>query len=341
MKACCLGVALFFTMPVLLHAQKEAPLRLVRTIPLPALHAGDMDHFRVDLTGQRLFLAAEENEVVEVIDLRTGKLVDTIRGGTTPHSMAYDPDAKKLFVANEGPPNQVEIYDGTSFKPLGTIPTKGHTDASVYDPTNKFYYVGNGGKDDKEDYCLVTIIDTTSGKKVGDIKIDDDRIEGMAIENSGRRMFVNMYDKSRVAVIDREKRKVVDTWLVGTEGKGSGLSSMVFDEADHRLFVVTRDPEKKVVALDSDSGQVVVSLPTATGMDDLGYDPGSKRLYASGIDFLEVYQQKDPDHYERIGQIPNSFRAKTALLVPQLKRYYVAVPRHGNQQAEVRVYEVN
>jgi hypothetical protein len=34
-------------------------------------------------------------------------------------------------------------------------------------------------------------------------------------------------------------------------------------------------------------------------------------------------------------------RAKTAILVPELDRYYLAVPRHGNKEAEVRVYSVS
>jgi hypothetical protein len=52
-----------------------------------------------------------------------------------------------------------------------------------------------------------------------------------------------------------------------------------------------------------------------------------------------VFQQKDPDHYEQIGHIAGSFRAKTAILVPQLKRYYLAVPRKAGKPAEVRIYQ--
>jgi len=33
----------------------------------------------------------------------------------------------------------------------------------------------------------------------------------MAVEHSGPRMFVNLYNKAAVAVIDREKRIVIDT----------------------------------------------------------------------------------------------------------------------------------
>jgi len=75
-------------------------------------------------------------------------------------------------------------------------------------------------------------------------------------------------------------------------------------------------------------------------VDDMSYDPGTKRIYIAGTDFVDVFQQKDADHYEQIGHVPGSFRAKTAILVPQLDRYYLAVPHHGDQVAEVRVYKV-
>ncbi len=42
---------------------------------------------------------------------------------------------------------------------------------------------------------------------------------------------------------------------------------------------------------------------------------------------------------ERIGHIPTAFRAKTAILVPELNRFYVAVPHHGAKTAAIRVYE--
>ena len=53
-----------------MHAKEREPLVFVRTIPLSELHDGDFDHLAVDIPGRRLFVAAEENSAVEVIDLR-------------------------------------------------------------------------------------------------------------------------------------------------------------------------------------------------------------------------------------------------------------------------------
>jgi YVTN family beta-propeller protein len=339
-------VAIFLTMAVLFaikaQAQVPGPLKLIQTIPLPGLKDGDFDHFQLDVPGQRLFLAAEENSAVEVIDLRTNKVIHKITGLKAPHSLAYNPDSKKLFVVDEGAPNQVEIYDGTSFALLGTIPMDAHPDASIYDPVSKLYYVGNGGRQAKEDFCLLSIIDTTSGKKVGDIKIEGaDRVEAMAIEKSGPRMFVNLYNKAAVAVIDREKRAVIATWSIAQEGRNNG--SMAFDEADHRLFVHARDPGK-VVVIDSNSGKIVTTIstvPDTTMVDDIAFDANSKRLYVTGVPFLEVFKKvEDTDRYDLLGLIPSGFHSVTAILVPSLNRYYLAVNHHGNTDAVVQVYEV-
>ncbi len=75
-------------------------------------------------------------------------------------------------------------------------------------------------------------------------------------------------------------------------------------------------------------------------VDDMAYDDASKRIYFAGTEFLDVFHEADPDHYDRIGHMATAFRAKTGVLVPELKRYYLAVPHHEKQVAELRVYEV-
>jgi DNA-binding beta-propeller fold protein YncE len=312
------------------------PLALVQTIPLPALHDGDFDHFTVDLEGHRLFLTAEKNKAVVVFDLQANKLIHTISDIDEAHSMVYRGDLKKLFVVDGGAA-QVKIYETDSYKRLGSIDLKEDADSSTYDPSTNYMYVVNGGEGAKLPYTFISVIDTTASKKLADIKFNTDSIEALAIEKSGSRLFANLESKSTVAVVDRNKRAVIATWPVGQVAKE--LVAMAFDEADHRLFVTSQTPPKLIV-LNSDSGKVVTSLPTVLKNDDMAYDPGNKRIYISGNDFVDVFQQKDPDHYEQIGHIPGSFRAKTAILVPELGNYYLAVPRHGDKTAEVRVYKV-
>jgi hypothetical protein len=156
------------------------------------------------------------------------------------------------------------------------------------------------------------------------------------LEKAGPRLFVVIRGTNAVAVFDRGKRTLLANWSVAEEGKKP--TAIAFDENGHRLFVGTRDPGKLVV-LNSDTGKVVSSLPGAAMVDDMAYDT-RKRIYFAGSMFIDVFEQRDADHYDQVGHIPTSFRAKTAILVPELNRYYLAVPHHEKQTAEVRVYNV-
>ena len=82
-------------------------------------------------------------------------------------------------------------------------------------------------------------------------------------------MFANLVGKSSVAVIDREKQIVMATWFIGQEGKEN--TAMAFDETNHRLFVFARDPGKLIV-LDSDSGNLIASLPCVDMVDGAVFD---------------------------------------------------------------------
>jgi len=327
-----LTVILLFALPA--QCQVDEPLKLIQSITLPGLHDGSFDHFQVDLPGKRLFVAAESNSAIEVIDMGTNKLVHTISVPNTPHSMGYDPELNKLLVADE---SQIEIYDGASYQLLATIPTEAHADASVYDPVNKLFYVGNGGRQANKDYCLITIVDARTNKVVGDIKVDSDHIEQIALEKSGPRLFVCLYSKNAVGVIDREKRTVIATWSIEPEGHQNIHLSL--DEAKHRLLVSSinrRDPAK-IIVLNSDTGKMVSAIlsPGQFSSDDMDFDPAMSRLYVAGVPFISVFQNND-----LIGQVPSSYHGITAILVPELNRYYVAVNHHGTTDAKVQVYEV-
>jgi DNA-binding beta-propeller fold protein YncE len=271
-----------------------------------------------------------------VFDLKTNKLIHTIDDLKAPHSLLYRSDSKKLFVV-DGDLGEVRIYETNSYKPVGSIKLREGADASSYDPSTKHLYVVNGGKDAKLPNAYISIVDTDAAKIVGEIKMDSDDVEGMVFEASGPRMFVNVRGNGAVEVFDRTNRALLATWPLAPAAKKP--TAIALDESSHRLFVGTRDPAKLLV-LDTNSGKVVSSYPAAAMVDDMAYDGRSKRIYFAGTEYLDVFQQGDADHYERVGHIPTAFRAKTAILIPELNKYYLAVPHHEKQIAELRVYDV-
>jgi DNA-binding beta-propeller fold protein YncE len=307
-----------------------APLKLLQTIPIPGLKEGDFDHFAVDLAGHRLFLTAEKNSAVEVFDLNANKLIHTITGLDEPHSMLYRADLKKLFVVDGGAA-EVRMYDTDSYKYLGGIKLKDDCDSNTYDPATKYLYVVNGGEGAHEPYTLISVIDTTAAKKeIADIKIETNSVEALALEKSGPRLFVNITGLNSVGVFDREKNAPLATWSIAQEAQHNG--PLAFDSANHRLFLAATAKPEKFVVVDSDTGKVITSMPSVTLADEISYDAKNKRIYVAGDQFVYVFGQQDANHYTMLAKVPGSFRAKTALLVPELDRYYLAVPRHGNRQ---------
>jgi hypothetical protein len=100
---------------------------------------------------------------------------------------------------------------------------------------------------------------------------------------------------------------------------------MALDQADHRLFVVTRKPAQLVV-LDSESGALVASVPCVNDSDDVYYDAGRKRIYVPGGEgFISVIQQSDQNHYQPLADIPTTTGARTGLWYEKRDRFYLAV----------------
>ena len=318
------------------HAQQKQPLKLIKSVPLPALKDGDFDHFTVDLQGKRLFSAAEENSKALVFDLDSGKLLHTMTDLKAPHSLVYRDDLKKLFVV-DGDLGKIRMYDGTTYKNVGDIDLREGADSMAYDPTTKYMYVITGGTDAKMPNAYLTTVDTTASKKIGDIKLDSDDIEAVVLEKSGPRIFVEVRGKNAIEVFDRQKQTLLATWPLPKDA--TKPSAMAYDESTQRLFIGERAPGKLVV-IDSNTGKIVTVQPAASMIDDMGFDAAHKLIFFAGTEFLDVFHERDPDHVELIGHVPTAFRAKTGIFVPELNRYYLGVPHHETKTAELRIYDV-
>jgi len=317
-------------------AQVNPPLKLAQTINVPG--ARKWDHFGVDVKGNRLFVASEEEPAVEVFNLKTGEHIRSLTDFKEPHNVLPFPELKKIFVV-DGEASEVKILDYDSYRLIGRTELTIDADPVVYDPSSKYLYVVNGGREAHTPSCLISIVDTATGKKLADIKLETNRLESMAIEKSGSRLFVNMTGINSIGVVDREKRAVIQTWPI-TSGKEN--VPLQFDESAHRLFLATRKPSKLVV-VNSDNGQEVTSLDVADYVDDLAYDAAHHRLYVpggGGTGAVTVVAQRGADKYEVVATVPTKPGAKTARFVPELNKYYVGVPAKDGQPAQILVFDV-
>ena len=290
-------------------------------------YSGDFDHFGVDLKRNRLLLAAEDHGTVELFNLKTGQHERTLHVVQTPHAFVYLPGHNRLIITDSGK-GMSKILDATTLKVVGHVPLAPGADSAEYDASTGHLYIVTGGKDVGMKDCFLNDVDPLTGHVYGKLKFDSDHTEAVKAEQHGNRLFVNIADHDEVAVVDKKTLKVVATWPLS--GAQTNLT-MALDEADHRLFVGTRNPGKLFV-LNTDTGATVAMLDAPATSDGLFYDAARKRVYLPGGDgHLGVFQQVTPDLYAARPWIRSAIGAKSGIVVPQLDRLYLAASpgEHG------------
>src|SRR3977135_1590170 len=229
-------VATLMVFGIQARCQMAAPIKLIQTFELPAEVKGNFDHFGIDLKGGPLFATPEGYHAVVVFDLKTGKLVHKIDGIGKPHAVLYREDLNRIYVT-DGDAGDLKIFVGTTYGLVSSVKLLEDADSIGYDPATKYLYIDNGGGDVHQTYSMLSVIDTTAGKKLADLKIDGETLEAMALEKSTSKIYVNNRAKIQISVVDREKRELVASWPV-TKCKPN--VAMALDEAKHRLFFACR-----------------------------------------------------------------------------------------------------
>lgn len=317
--------AIFFCLAGSMFAQDTPGLRFKTRIPLANVN-GRIDHFSADVKGHTVFLSALGNHSLEVLDVQAARVTRTIRDLAEPQGVLYDPRTRRLFVASRLD-GSTKVFDTSNFQLLTAVKFPNDADNVRYDSRSNRIVVGYGDG-------ALGILDA-NGKRTGEIGLDA-HPESFQLEKNGDRLFVNVPDRKEIQVVDMQKRAVMERWPVTS---ASGNYPMALDEAHHRLLVGCRSPAR-LLAIDTESGKVRASIPIVEDTDDLFYDAILGRIYViGGGGFVDVIQQKDPDHYQRIEHIRTAPGARTGLFVPEWKQLLVAVPRRGAQPAAVLVYE--
>ena len=309
------------------RAQTASPLKLTQTIALPGVE-GRIDHFAFDAAGERLFVCALGNNTVEVLDLRKAERIHSITGLGAPQGIAYIPELDRLFIANDKG-GICKIYDAKSYQNVGEIDFKDDADNVRYDDSSKRLYVGFGSGG-------IGIISAPESKTIGSIKLSA-HPEAFELEKRGKRIFVNVPNARHVAVIDRDKGEVINTWKTDL---AFGNFPMALDETNHRLFVGCRLPSKLVV-LDTESGKVIAKIDISGDPDDIFYDSKRHRIYAiCGAGKIDIIEQTDANSYKAFAKVDTASGARTGLFVPERDTLFVAVPHRGSQQAEICAYQI-
>ena len=312
-------------------AAEDATLALVKTIALPSV-AGRFDHFAYDAGGDRLFVAATANHSVEVLDVKSGKVLQSIQGLGKPHGLAWVADEGKLFVA-DGSLAVLKMYTGSPLQEVGSLPLSDDADDMIFDDKTKLLYVGHGGSNGTTP-GRIAVVNTRDNSLVANLPVAA-HPEALEIDPAGKRVFANIADAGEIVVIDSETHSMIASWKLS---RATDNVPAAYDSDHHALLVGCRKPARSV-SVDAASGTEVSDLPSASGADDLFYEPGRHRAYLiTGSGTVNVYEVAPDKTLKALGSVQTRQGAKTGLLVPSLRTLFVAVPATPTEPAEIRMY---
>ena len=281
------------------------------TIALPAVK-GRIDHFGVDLKQQRLFVAALGNDTLEVVDVKSSRRERSLDGFGEPQGVLYLSEFNRIYVANGGA-NRVDILDGTSLARTKSVEGLDDADNVRYDAGARKVYVGYGKGalrvldpatgDSAGDIRLaghpesfqletrgtrifvnvpparhIAVVDRAKRAVVATWDVPGAESNyPMALDESGRRLFVGARRPATLLVYDIDSGKVVAKQPIGED-----TDDIFFDPERRRLYVICGQGRIDIVRQDdadhySLEGTVRTAPRARTGL----FVPEEGRLYVA------------------------------------------------------------
>ncbi|QKG57533.1 PQQ-binding-like beta-propeller repeat protein [Hymenobacter sp. BRD128] len=294
------------------HAQ-TAPYRLLHTIAVGG--EGGWDYLTVDPAGERLYLS--HGTQVEVVDLKTRKVIGTIPNTPGVHGIDVVPGANRGYITC-GRNNTCVMFDLKTLKAIGApIPTGPKPDALLYDAFSNrvFLFSNDGGKS--------TVLNATTGAVEGTAELGGD-IEAPATDGKGH-IFANVEDKSEVIEFDA---KTLAVHLRHKLAPGEEPTGLGYDPKNNRLFSACHN--EKLVVTDSKTGQQIAVLPIGAGVDGAVFDPSTQNIVTSnGSGTFTVIHQDSPTNYTVVANVPTAKGARTIALDPKSHHLFTCTADYG------------
>jgi len=299
----------------------DSSLHEVRRIELTGVK-GRIDHFAIDLEGQRLFVAALGADEVEIVDLRSGRRIAQLTDVREPQGVVYVPSLRRLFVA-AGESGEVIAFDGD--KRVGVAAGLPDADNMRYSASTGRLVVGYGSG--------LAILDPATLAIVERVALPG-HPEAFELAEHGPQLFVNVPDAGRIVVVDPNRAKANREWAIEPEAANF---PMALDEGNHRLYVGTRSPAR-LLAIDTSTGQRIATAPLCGDVDDIFLDKARARVMA-------VCGEGEVDEVPTSSlaggparRTPTAPGARTGLYVPATHTLYVAVPARLLGKARIIEY---
>jgi DNA-binding beta-propeller fold protein YncE len=276
---------------------------------------GGWDLLTVDESTSRLFLS--HKTVVQVVDVKNGKLLGTIPETKGVHGIALAGDLNKGYISN-GKDSSVTIFDLKTLAVIKKVQVTGlNPDAILYDEFTHNVFVYNAKT------LNATVMNAKTDKIISTISFPGN--PELSVSDGKGKVFVNIEDKSKVCEINASTLKIDHTWDITPGEEPTGIA---IDKETDRLFIVCAN--KLMVILDAKTGHVITSLPIGEGVDGAAFDPVKKRAYSSNGDgTLTVVQEENANTFKVLENVPTQKGARTIAIDSKTHHVYLPTAEFG------------
>jgi hypothetical protein len=295
------------------QAQDSGPYKVLK-IQLVGGEGG-FDYVTADSDGRNLYVARSGPAGhIGVFNLDTLAQVGDIPG-TSAHGGAVDTATGHGFATSK----PVTMFDAKTFAVIKKIDVQGNPDGYLNDTYNHHFYILSHSAPN------ITVLDDKDGSILGTIDIGG-APEQAATDGKGK-IYVDIEDKSAIAVIDANTMKMVGKYDVSS--KGGGCAGLALDAKNNILFAACRD-NKNMVILSATDGHIITDLPIGNGCDGATFNPATMEAFSSqGDGTLTVIKEDSPTSFSVEQTVPTPARAKVLTLDANTNRIVTITAEYG------------
>jgi YVTN family beta-propeller protein len=279
---------------------------------------GSWDYLIIDDTTGLLYISHQT--IVQVLNVRTGKIIETIPDTKGVHGIAIARNLNKGFISN-GRDTSVTVFDLLNLKTIEKIKVTGsNPDAILFDSFTQRVFTFNGRSNN------ATVIDAKTDKVLSTIALEGK--PEFAVSDDNGRVYVNIEDKSKICLINPVSMKVEQSWPIAPGEEPSGLA---LDNKTHRLFSVC---DKLMIIVDALTGKVITTIPIGDRVDGVSFDSGLKRAYSSNGDgTMTVVQEVNENTFKVLENVETQIGARTITLDKSTHKIYLSSAEFGESPA--------
>src|ERR1700723_1570889 len=248
----------------LLLAQQSGPYKVLKI----QLVGGDggFDYVTADPDGRNLYVARSGPAGhIGVFNLDTLAQVGDIPG-VSAHGGAVDTATGHGFATSK----PVTMFDAKTFAILKKIDVDGNPDGYLNDAYNHRFYVLSHSAPN------ITVLDDKDGSILGTIDIGG--APEQAVTDGQGKIYVDIVDKSAIAVIDANKMKMTGKFDISS--RGSGCAGLALDAKNSILFAACREKNNMII-LSAADGHILTDLPIGVGCDGATFNPDTMEVFTS------------------------------------------------------------